>query len=237
MCSPDRSNSIGCNGILGNIPNTDLFSMNHNNISLNGPTQSDDYLDHNDGNHYFTNKCMPMKSLDNTDYMIVSSEEIIDILDLTNDEVEQILDDNMISTQDFDTLNSPRPSQSMQQFNRMPRINFATNLTKIASPLMAEHEGKTIDMRPLETPTIDLDTNATETESTTLDTTKLITMMPMPVPMPAPVQITKKKSGRTKGARQISMFFFLLSIFGYYIQSPHQSFPLHLHPVIRHPTV
>lgn len=230
--SPDRSNSIGCNGILGNIPNTDLFSMNHNSINLNGPTQSDDYLDHNDSNHFFTNKCMPMKSFDTTDYMIVSSEEIIDILDLTNDEVEQILDDNMISTQDFDALNSPRPiaQQSMHhQFNRVPRINLATNLTKIASPLMAEHEGKTIDMRPLETPTIDLDTmTATETESTTLETTttaaitttKLITVMPQP----AQVQVTKKKSGRTKGARQISKSFHIF--FGFRFPSPYLPPPI-----------
>lgn len=175
--------------------------MNHNNINLSGPTPSDVYLDHDDGNHFFGNKCMPMKAFDSTDYMIVSSEEIIDILDLTNDEVEQILDDNLISSQDFDTLNSPRLSQSTTtQYNRVPRINLATNLTKIASPLIVEPEDKGIDMRPLETPTINLDTttefdDAERPKST--DTTKLITMQ---------VPITKKKSGRTKGARQISMF-------------------------------
>lgn len=199
--SPDRSI---CNGILGNIPNTDLFQMNHNNISLNGPTQSDDYLEHDDGNHFFGNKCMPLKTLDNTDYMIVSSEDI-DILDLTNDEVEQILDDNMISTHDFDTLNSPR---SIQSFNRVPRINLATNLTKIASPLMAEQEGKMIDMRPLETPTINLDTgnSSTEQDAETNEITKSITDQ---------VSVVKKKSGRTKGARQISKWFVMFLIITY----------------------
>lgn len=203
--------------------------MNHSNINLNGLASSDDYLDHDDGNHFFGNKCMPMKALDNTDYMIVSSEEIIDILDLTNDEVEQILDDNMISSQDFDTLNSPRLSQSQSQsvtqpqlqqpqqqqqhhqqnqqqqlqqhqlYNRIPRINLATNLTKVTSPPPDECEGKGIDMRPLETPTINLEsTVATETDVETIDTIKVITM---------PASVNKKKSGRTKGARQISMYF------------------------------
>lgn len=205
--------------------------MNHSTINLSGPTSSDDYLDHDDGDHFFASKCVPMKAFDNTDYMIVSSEAIIDILDLTNDEVEQILDDNLISSQDFEMLNSPRLSQP---FNRIPRINLATNLTKVASPrLHAQYEGKNIDMRPLETPTIDLvstmttptaavatttmtlatstTTTATATMTTTAtttamaaemdaetnDTAKLITM---------PVSVNKKKSGRTKGARQISMF-------------------------------
>lgn len=181
--------------------------MNHNNINLSGPTPSDVYLDHDDGNHFFTNKCMPMKTLDNTDYMIVSSEEIIDILDLTNDEVEQMFDDNMISSQDFDTLNSPRLSQSTQ-YNRVPRINLATNLTKIASPLIVEPEDKGIDMRPLETPTINLDTTTTTGTDVDLpktnNITKLITMH---------VPITKKKSGRTKGARQISIYFYSFYFF------------------------
>lgn len=201
--SSDRSI---CNGILGSIPNTDLFQMNHGNISLNGPTPSDDYLEHDDGNHFFGTKCMPMKALD-TDYMIVSSEEIIDILDLTNDEVEQILDDNMISSQDFDTLNSPRLSQStVQPFNRMPRINLATNLTKVASPLMGDYEGKTIDMRSLETPTINLDITLTENECETIEAAKLNT---------EPISVAKKKSGRTKGARQISKCFFPSTFFLY----------------------
>lgn len=187
--------------------------MNHNNINLNGPTSSDDYLEHDDGNHFFGTKCMPMKTLD-TDYMIVSSE-IIDILDLTNDEVEQILDDNMISSQDFDTL-GPRLSQSsVQPLNRLPRINFATNLTKVSSPLMGDYEGKTIDMRSLETPTINLDTANTEHDSEPIETAKLITDQV--------TSVTKKKSGRTKGARQISecavfshsltLFFFFFAIF------------------------
>lgn len=179
--------------------------MNHSNINLSGPTPSDDYLDHDDDNHCFTNKCMPMKTLDNTDYMIVSSEAIIDILDLTNDEVEQILDDNLISSQDFEMLNSPRLSQSSQSYNRMPRINLATNLTKVTSPQnQTQSEGKCIDMRPLETPTISLvstmsttATAANEIDADTNDTTKLITM---------PISVNRKKSGRTKGARQISMF-------------------------------
>lgn len=194
--------------------------MNHANmnLNLNGPTPSDDYLNHDDGNHFFGNKCLPMKTLDNTDYMIVS-EEIIDILDLTNDEVEQILDDNMISSHDFDTLNSPRLTQSQTQSqtqshsqsqthqpptysSRVPRINLATNLTKTSSPIDvadAQCEGKTIDMRPLETPTINLDTTVTQTG----DTAKVATTLT--VSASEPVIATKKKCGRTKGARQISM--------------------------------
>lgn len=191
--------------------------MNHANmnLNLNGPTPSDDYLNHDDGNHFFGNKCLPMKTLDNTDYMIVS-EEIIDILDLTNDEVEQILDDNMISSHDFDTLNSPRLTQSQTQSqshqpptysSRVPRINLATNLTKTSSPIDvadAQCEGKTIDMRPLETPTINLDATVTETECQTGDTPKVVTTLT--VSASEPVLATKKKCGRTKGARQISMY-------------------------------
>lgn len=196
--------------------------MNHTNmnLNLNGPTPSDDYLNHEDGNHFFGNKCLPMKTLDNTDYMIVS-EEIIDILDLTNDEVEQILDDNMISSHDFDTLNSPRLTQSQTQSqsqsqthqpptysSRVPRINLATNLTKTSSPIDmagAQCEGKTIDMRPLETPTINLDTTVTETECQTGDTAKVATTLTVSASASEPVIATKKKCGRTKGARQISM--------------------------------
>lgn len=198
------------NGMLSNVPNADLYPMNHSNMNMNmniNMNLSDDYLNH-DGNNFIGNKCMPIKALDNTDYMIVSSEEIIDILDLTNDEVEQILDDNMISTQDFDALNSPRLSQTTSQpYNRLPRINLATNLTKVASSPsenIGEYGGKSIDMRPLETPTINLDsmtaTNNSDTDAETIDTIKLITM---------PVSVTRKKSGRTKGARQISMSFFV----------------------------
>lgn len=210
ICSQDRSI---CNGIVGNISNMDLYSMNHNNIDISGPTSSDDCLDHDDGNHFFANKCMPIKTLDNTDYMIVSSEEIIDILDLTNDEVEQILDDNMISSQDFDTLNTPKLLQSAAPSNRVPRINFATNLTKVASSSVNEHEeGKGFDMRPLETPTNNLDTATDNIEIVPelTDTSNLITM---------PVSVTKKKSGRTKGARQISMFFLVFC---------HELIPKHL---------
>lgn len=228
---------------------------------------SDDYLEqHDEGNHFFGNKCMPMKSpFDSSDYMIVTSEEIIDILDLTNDEVEQILDDNMISSQDFDTFNSPRLSQSMQQFNRVPRINFATNynLTKAdhhhspsptpppppssSSPPSEYYEGKIIDMRSsLETPTINLDSIAAaensdhnnDDDDAAIDNVvpKLATMTaatPLQTPSPSAttttmareataagvvdtataaiadqissMPIAKKKSGRTKGARQISM--------------------------------
>lgn len=185
--------------------------MNHNNVNLSGPNASDDYLDHDDGNNFFANKCMPMKTLDNTDYMIVSSEAIIDILDLTNDEVEQILDDNLISSQDFEMLHSPRIAQPSQPCNRLPRINLATNLTKMNSlqhQIQEQHtgEGKINNMRSLETPTIDLvsvmpTTNPPTTDAVdveTDDTTKLIKV---------PVSVNKKKSGRTKGARQISMFF------------------------------
>lgn len=249
--------------------------MNHNGINLNGPvtasvqqpsqqhqhqqqqppqqqpppsaaptSSSDDYLEHDDGNHFFGNKCMPMKSpLDSTDYMIVTSEEIIDILDLTNDEVEQILDDNMISSQDFDTFNSPR-------FNRVPRINFATNLTKVDHhhspsptpppppplPSAADYyEGKTIDMRSsLETPTINLDSiamvenNENNNDEAAIDNVvpKLATMttsiptvavqsttLTTPTSMEPAITViadqmstVKKKSGRTKGARQISTY-------------------------------
>lgn len=200
--------------------------MNHTNmnlnLNLNGPTPSDDYLNHDDGNHFFANKCLPMKTFDNTDYMIVS-EEIIDILDLTNDEVEQILDDNMISSHDFDTLNSPRLTQSQIQIqqpptysSRIPRINLATNLTKAPSPIIVnvtECEGKTIDMRPLETPTINLDAAAAaaDIECVTGDTGKVATTA-----VSAPLLVTKKKSGRTKGARQISMQYCPIYSFLYF---------------------
>lgn len=165
--------------------------MNHNSINLNGPASSGDYLEHDDGNHFFGNKYIPMKGLD----MIVSSEEIVDILDLTNDEVEQILDD---------TFNSPRLTQPIQPCNRVPRINFATNLTlKAPSPLLAnEYEGKTIDMRSLETPTINLESAAMhDTQTDIVETSKLASEVH------GCSAAAKKKSGRTKGARQISMCY------------------------------
>lgn len=140
---------------------------------------------------------MPTKTLDSTDYMIVS-EEIIDILDLTNDEVEQILDDNMISSQNFEALNSPRMINSEPQYcNRIPRINLASNLTKIPLPVLDCHEGKSIEMRPLETSNIDINVTRPKIASKhNADVTSVA------------VTVTKKKSGRTKGARQISMFSF-----------------------------
>lgn len=198
--------TINCNSSLNQnsgqsvmTPHTlETFIINHSN--LNEATNSDGYLNHDD--YFYGNKFAPMKTIENTaDYMFVSSEEIIDtanvILDLTNDEVEQILDDNF-STQVFDSIGASNTLQSSTQCNRTPKINIATNLTKtIMSPLIInDNNGKLMDIRSLETPTINLDAIGTmDIES--VSSSEAITMN---------VPIAKKKSGRTKGARQISMY-------------------------------
>lgn len=172
---------------------SESFQINHTNNNISATVNSDFCLD--DSNHLFSNKFMPSKMLENSDYMIVSSEEIIDtaddILDLTNDEVEQILDDSLISPQDFDTFNSSR--QSLPSYSRFPRINVVANLTKQPEQVTVEDLEKGIDARPLETPVKNLE-ESTDCEITEINETSVSTLM----------AANKKKSGRTKGARQIS---------------------------------
>lgn len=191
----DRNTNILNNGNGQSVmtPYAEAFIVNHN--SINDPINSDAYLNHDDY-FYGSNKFGQTRTLENSaDYVFVSSEEIIDnvILDLTNDEVEQILDDNLISTHDFDSISG---SNSLHQCNRTPKINIATNLTKTFSPIIHENDGKLSEFRSLETPTINLDAAVLDIESISSEASTTPNLQTIPA--------TKKKSGRTKGARQIS---------------------------------
>lgn len=213
------------------LSNTDGFIANGN---LTGTTLSDTYPDHNDGSHFFPNKFLPMKSIDNSVMLgdqcmmlsdqCVSSEAIIDILDLTNDEVEQILDDNLIN-HEFDSLaypNSCGNSDSNSFYGKYMEKNAISNslickkmatdgciwldsVEKIdlATSLTSEQtDGKSIEMRSLETPIINLDV-ITTTTTTNEETETPVVIKPIDDTPSLP--ITKKKSGRTRGARQKSM--------------------------------
>lgn len=170
-------------------PNSDSFAIVH------GSTADDA-----DGSHFFANKFLPMKSLDSSieQCMIdqcVSSEAIIDILDLTNDEVEQILDDNLMS-QGLDSFqyadsssNSAKFPNAMASFGKSMSADDCIWLDPLAGGTRELTDGKAIDMRSLETPTIDLDPiTVVETVTKHCDS----------------IPSTKKRSGRTKGARQKS---------------------------------
>lgn len=192
---PCSSNSQNMMNIYDSIRVSESYQNTHTNSNLNITTNCDFPWD--DSNHLFSGKFMPAKALDNSDYMIVSSEEIIDtpdvILDLTNDEVEQILDDSLISAHDLDPFNASR--HSFTPCNRLPRINVVANLTKYPDQMMGEDlmSDKTIDTRPLETPIINLESIEG------CETPEAVETISLTVALPA-----KKKSGRTKGARQIS---------------------------------
>lgn len=172
------------------MSNSDSFSILHGSTADSNNT---------DGSHFFANKFLQMKSIDNSieQCMIdqcVSSEAIIDILDLTNDEVEQILDDNLIS-QGLDSFQyTDSSSNSVKVPNAMTFGNSMSAddciwLDPLAVEARGPSNGKAIDMRSLETPTINLDP---------------ITVVETVTKHPEIIPNTKKKSGRTKGARQKS---------------------------------
>lgn len=168
------------------LPNSDGFLING----------SDGYSDGFFANKYLPNdqQCMLLGD------QCVSSEAIIDILDLTND-VEQIFDDNLIN-QEFDGLSYDSNSNGKCMGKFMNKLSsdgctWLDGLAKmnVATDLEQQKDGKSFDMRPLETPTINLEP-AEEVIVKAIDIT-------------IPTPITKKKSGRTKGARQKSKFFAL----------------------------
>lgn len=172
------------------MPNSDLFAIVHGSMA-----------DDTDGSHFCTNKFLPIKSIDNSieQCMIdecVSSEAIIDILDLTNDEVEQILDDNLInqgldSFQYADSSSNSVKLPNAMTFGKSISANDCIWLDPLAIGEREPNDGKAIDMRSLETPTIDLDPIITRIETVTKQHIDIIPS-------------TKKRSGRTKGARQKS---------------------------------
>lgn len=188
----DRSSMNQLSGYetVRHMPNSDSFTILHGSTADNNT----------DGSHFFANKFSPLKSIDNNSIeqcmidQCVSSEAIIDILDLTNDEVEQILDDNLISQ----SLDSFQYADSSSNSYKLPNAaNFGKSMSADdciwLDPLTVEtrepSNGKAIDMRSLETPTIDLDP---------------ITVVETVTKHPEIIPNMKKKSGRTKGARQKS---------------------------------
>lgn len=140
------------------------------------------------GNDDMSNKLTQNKMVDNPDFMIVSSEEIIDstddILDLTNDEVEQIFESNLIPSQVFDGV-SPK-------LNLSPTVKGRIN---VASNLIRTFDTTTVDMRPLETPKIIPECVIGEINE------------PIICSGSDESTLSKKKCGRPKGARRTSMNF------------------------------
>lgn len=128
---------------------------------MSGEPSADGYLCPNDFVSGDSGKFMPpspAKMLDtNVDFMFVSSDGLIDteenvILDLTNDEVDRILDDNLISAQDLNMIGGASSgfSPEMQPCKRLPRINIATNLTKAFADVSNEFDGKLSNVFPVE---------------------------------------------------------------------------------------
>lgn len=118
--------------------------------------------------------------MENHDFMMVSSEEIIntadDILDLTTDEVEQIFDNNLISNHYFSDNN--RPKDVPQQARG--RINVVSNLMRSS-------------------PTRNMDASTDQSESSNFN---FIDVNDVNVPESEEENpVVKRKSGRPKGAR------------------------------------
>lgn len=189
----ERSNSTGNQFI---VPTYDRHTIeiypnnNNNNTAISGYNNVC-YDEHNFPN----NKFMENKITDNSDFMFVSSDEIIncnptdDILDLTNDEVEHIFDNNLITPQCFDAFDQ---KECLTVQPTKARINVVGNLIKtIPTECSSDKDG----MRSLETPQIDLvDDLSDEMDDKITD--------------------VKKKGGRPKGARRTSKHFcFLFYIF------------------------
>lgn len=140
---------------------------------------------------FLSNKFVQPRTMDGPDYMIVSSDAIIesadDILDLTNDEVDQIIDSNLIGSQCFDGF-AQTAHEATPQPNKA-RINVVSNLMRadLASPVV---EASQIESDYFtEVPKTDL-VCATDGDA-------YVQSIPSD-----PNGQSKKRSGRPKGARK-----------------------------------
>lgn len=141
---------------------------------------------------FLSNKFLQPRAMDGPDYMIVSSDAIIDtaddILDLTNDEVDQIIDNNFIGSQCFDGFtqahheSTPQPSRG--------RINVVGNL--MPADFVVDDGSNNEVNHTVEVPKIDLVQGDDDVyvQSTTTDAYGQM----------------RKRSGRPKGARKTSEY-------------------------------
>lgn len=134
---------------------------------------------------FLSNKFMQSREMDGPDYMIVSSDTIIDatddILDLTNDEVDQIIDNNLIESQCFDGFGHVA-HEPVTQPNKA-RINVVGNLMRAEFTTSIDDTNHAADVRKM-----DLVCGVDEAfvQSTIADA----------------FGQAKKRSGRPKGARK-----------------------------------
>lgn len=147
---------------------------------------SHDVIDYESQN----NKFIQSRTMDGPDYMIVPSTTIVDptddILDLTNDEVEQMIDNNLIASQCLGGFTTTT-TESEAQIGR-GRINVVGNLMR------SNFVAATIDVMDhiSDVPQIDLaDDDDSGGPSTSGDR----------------LSQAKKRSGRPKGARKTSCEF------------------------------
>lgn len=143
---------------------------------------------------FLSNKFNQSRPMDGQDYMIVSSEAIIDtaddILDLTNDEVDQIIDNHLAESQCFDGF-AQTTHESMHQTNKA-RINVVGNLMRADFTTAADDLCHDEVNHMVEEPKIDLVCANSDAcvQSTTSDA----------------YGQTKKRSGRPKGARKMCKY-------------------------------
>lgn len=135
---------------------------------------------------FMGNKLIPQRTMDGPEYMIVSSDGIIDaaddILDLTNDEVDQIIDHHLIGSQCFDGF-PPVAHESTPQTNKA-RINVVGNLMR------PDFTGAADDPAPFSVDRTNEAPHTTEDDACAQP------------PTGDSNGHTKKRSGRPKGARK-----------------------------------
>lgn len=216
------SNFLNTNASASSYP--DPFTSNDSdNVNGSDSNTESGYLCPNgffygDGGKFFP--AASAKTLDtNVDFMFVSPDEIIDpanvILDLTNDEVEQILDDNLISVQDLDVIGgaTSRSAPEIQSCKRLPRINIATNLTKAFVDVTNELDGKLSNDSVVIDHILTIDDGHADDgllDAVAVDEVDVGSAADPCERSEADTSVMKKKSGRTKGSRQLSKCFFLI---------------------------
>lgn len=207
MNAPVSSSTLTINGYADQFASNQFHDINYSEPNSSGLTNQNEF-GYNGSGKFFPN--LPAKALDTTvDFMFVSSDEIIDtanvILDLTHDEVEQILDDNLISVQDLDVIGSATNmlAPDIESFKRPPRINIATNLIKGINDSTKEFGGKlSSDMAVEDMLNVDIDR-----DSGLLDEMSIEMAAGEVIDQCAQNDtdvMLKRRNGRPKGARQIS---------------------------------
>lgn len=141
---------------------------------------------------FLSNRFMQPRAMDGPDYMIGPSDAIIDtaddILDLTTDEVDQFIDNNLIGAQCFDGFTQSAHEPTPQ--TNKARINVVGNLMRADFATAAGDTSHGEANHVVEAPKMDA-VCSTEDDACVQSTTSDANGQ------------TKKRSGRPKGARKI----------------------------------